>query len=316
MQYTIKKNPEILALGSSRVMQIRRVFFENPDSFYNAGGAAASPAEMQCFLQQMKEDNELKLVLISIDQWGFNYNFTGQLKYPDSKSFTDPSLNKTLDFKNVMTNIIEDYIEQKLKISQLVKHNNRVGVNAKVKEDGFLNDGSYYYGIRFSEKNNPREIWFTDTYTRIENGNARFEYGEEINEQAVQQMENFLSYCKEKGIEVIGFEPPFSATVIQRLAEKKEKYQYMNEIPYTMKELFNEYQFEFYDYSDVSNLDCGDESFFVDGFHGGDIVYLKMFQDMIQQGSCLKKYCNESQLANFYNNRDSNVALYNSVDMY
>ncbi|MEH2957620.1 hypothetical protein [Candidatus Merdisoma sp. JLR.KK006] len=104
-------------------------------------------------------------------------------------------------------------------------------------------------------------------------------------------MEAFLAYCKVNGIKVIAFEPPFTASVVERIEAKGEKYQYMNEISSRIFDVFEKYQFEFYDYSDVANLGCGADSFFIDGFHGSEVVYIKMFQDMIQQGSCLELYC-------------------------
>lgn len=313
-QCTIIRNPKVLALGSSRVMQIRDEFFENPQNFYNAGGAANYPLEMQCFLEQMPKDNKIELIIISLDQWIFNVNYTGKLSEPDVATFIDPSLNETLDFKNAMEQIIDDYIEQKLSIFQLLIHNNRIGVNAKVNGNGFLKDGSYYYGKRFSQKNDPDESYFSDTFQRIEDGNARFEYGEEINQETIEQMEIFLAYCKANGIKVIAFEPPFAASVVEKLEVKGDQYQYMDEIPSKMSNIFEKYQFEFYDYSDVTNLGCGADSFFVDGFHGSEVVYIKMFQDMIQQGSCLEAYCDIDKLIRLYESRDSDVAVYEIIE--
>ncbi len=303
-----------MALGSSRVMQIEDDFFGNPQNFYNAGGAVNYPSEMQCFLEQMPRDNRIELVIISVDQWIFNINYTGKLLEPDAESFIDFSLNETLDFKNAMKQIIDDYTEQKLSIFQLLNHNNRIGVNAKVNGNGFLKDGSYYYDKRFLQKNNPDESYFADTFQRIEDGNARFEYGEKINLDIVNQMEALLAYCKKNEIRVIGFEPPFAASVVKKLAEKGEEYKYMNEIPVKMLDVFQKYQFEFYDYSDVSDLGCGENSFFIDGFHGSDAVYIKMFQDMIEQGSCLKEYCDLDELINLYENRDSDVAVHGIIE--
>lgn len=315
-QMTICRDPEILALGSSRVLQIRKSFFQYPDTFYNAGLAARDAAEMQCFLEQLPETNHLKIVIISIDQWSYNYNYTGELYDPDSSCFVDFSLNKTLDFKNTMTKIINDYVDQKLNILQLIQNNDRIGVNAKVNKEGFLNDGSYYYGRRFAEKDAPNESWFSDTFQRIENGERRFEYGEKVNEEALLQMESFLKYCKQNKIYVIGFEPPFSASVFQRMQEKEAEYKYLSEIPLKMKTLFERYQFEFYDYSDIRNLSCGSDSYFIDGFHGSDVVYIRMFQDMIRQGSKLGTYCDEEQLRDLDMNRDSDVAIYRTLDEY
>ena len=38
---TEHRNPKIMALGTSRVMQFRDFFFNNPEFFYNAGGAVS-----------------------------------------------------------------------------------------------------------------------------------------------------------------------------------------------------------------------------------------------------------------------------------
>ena len=71
-------NPEIVSLGSSRVMQFRDSHFSG--SFVNAGGAMNSIAEGRDFLEYIVDNDNLKLLIIGVDFWWFNDKFIDPFK--------------------------------------------------------------------------------------------------------------------------------------------------------------------------------------------------------------------------------------------
>ena len=65
--------PQVLALGSSRIMQVRQSVVNPEYTFYNAGGAIQSVPELSLFIHKL-HDNP-KLILLNIDQWWFNRSY-------------------------------------------------------------------------------------------------------------------------------------------------------------------------------------------------------------------------------------------------
>src|SRR5262249_43165061 len=63
---TQRRRPEVLGLGSSRVMQLRASFFENPQAFYNAGGAVNTLSDITPFLHCVPADARSRIVLLAL----------------------------------------------------------------------------------------------------------------------------------------------------------------------------------------------------------------------------------------------------------
>ena len=68
---------------------------------------------------------------------------------------------------------------------------------------------------------------FKDTFSRIEEGKYRFEWGERIDNDTLDQLKNLLDYCSEKKIYVIGILPPFAPAVYSKI-EQSGNYNYFN----------------------------------------------------------------------------------------
>ncbi|MEM7391341.1 MAG: hypothetical protein AAF492_03250, partial [Verrucomicrobiota bacterium] len=67
----VARKPEVLALGTSRVMQFRSwLFTQKPDAFYNAGGAVTKLPDIQQFLALIEPDP--KVILLGLDHYFFN----------------------------------------------------------------------------------------------------------------------------------------------------------------------------------------------------------------------------------------------------
>lgn len=67
------EHPQVLALGSSRIMQVKRSVISPDFSFYNAGGAIQNLYEIPLFVKMLQDSPEL--ILVNIDQWWFNPAF-------------------------------------------------------------------------------------------------------------------------------------------------------------------------------------------------------------------------------------------------
>jgi len=277
-----KLQPDIIALGTSRVMQFRREYFTNDVIFYNAGGAVVNLPQYNDFIKML--NNSPKILIVGLDQYFFNENYAKNdqesNKYRYNYSFSKVIMNTFKMVKNKEISIFQEY-----------RYNNNIGLTAKVYGDGFRKDGSYFYNRNInepeSEYSKKYRYPFEDTMQRIDSGNSRFEYGEDVWQISIEQIYQFLHECKNRNIEVIAFLPPYAPYIITKLMENGN-YQYIWKIYNTLISIFNEYNYEIYDFTDSSDL--SDDSMYIDGFHGDDKTYNNILKRMKKDGSIISRY--------------------------
>lgn len=148
---------------------------------------------------------------------------------------------------------------------------------------------------------------FVNTFDRIEGGYGRFEWGQHADEETCVYLAAFLEYCQEMEIEVIGFAPPFAPSVYDKMLASGN-YGYLDEMNCRCEELFEEYGYSYSDYTDISRLGLSN-SHFVDGFHGSDVAYAYIVNDMMIQGSRLQRFVNEKELDNLLDNCYNDLIL-------
>lgn len=271
---------DVLALGSSRVLQFRDFMFRG--RFYNAGYTITSINDFKPFLESIPESNLPKTILISIDQWMFNENWD-QLKSFKDKSFWRKAYSFTPTFSTIQS-VYGDVIRGKYFLPEGPDSAGIawIGLNAIINQKGFRNDGSIAYGSEILGPNfkpvfKPDSV-FDDTFKRIERGRNRFEFGKKPNPLAYQRLELALRYCREKNISVVGFLPPFAPMVNDKL-QASEKHAYMFDIFPRLQSLFEEYGYNVYDFTSAQEFGSFDEEF-IDGFHGGEVTYTRILLEM------------------------------------
>lgn len=291
--------PEVLALGTSRVMQISGSYWHK--GFYNAGGGVANIDEFVGFLDALGDSCRPELLIVALDSYFFNDSWNGTLNgahVPAKKK--DPSCVRTV------RDMYESYEEGKWSLDQIFSTPYRFGLNGKVKNAGFKKDGTYYYGNVYADPASSHDYEFHSTFERIDRGRQRFEYASEIDPLAVEYLAELVEYCDRNGIKLVAFIPPYAPSVLERMKSRGEDYAYLDKIYPSCVGMFEEYGFELYDYTDVTPLGL-DDSYFVDGFHGGVYAYNRMMLDMYERGSLLKDALDVEALEELYASRSSNL---------
>ena len=283
----------VLVLGSSRVLQFRKEMFNV--TFYNAGYTVSSIKDLVPFLQSLPKEKYPSYLIVGLDQWMFNKEWddlSGVIpigKWSSSFS-TKPNFSE-------FTNIWHDLLTKKVR---MIYYNNvddnviRVGLMSYVNNRGFRNDGSMDYGNQIEKllknDNSAFDFEYKDTYNRIEEGIRMFQYGETVNNSALNELDNFLKFCISNDIYVIGFLPPFADKVNERF-KISGNYHYMDQIYLQAIEYFKKYDFELYDFTYLNHFGSFDLET-VDGFHGGELTYSKLLIKMIENDSKLKLVSN------------------------
>lgn len=292
----------IIAVGSSRVMQFRKMYFAS--EFYNCGGVDGdSFCDYTNFLMNL--DYTPETIVVGFDTWHFNPAFDD---VPSSEYEYHEISEVDRSKMSLIKTIIRSWINRQWRAKDLYNYPNNIGFNGRVKDHGFMIDGSYYYGQIYRDSSTSHDYGFSDTLRRIEYGMSKFEYGDSVDSDALAQLEDFLKYCKDNNINVIAFFPPFAPTIYNDMIESG-KYTYINYASEECEELFSQYDCEFYDYTDISGLGVTDE-YFIDGFHGSEVAYGYMVIDMIENGSAISKYVDDELLCGILAQSYSSLSFY------
>ena len=308
--------PSVILMGDSRALVIHSFFFNEDIIFYNTGYTVTNTAEMQYFLESQDTSN-MDVIIFALNHFSFNINWS-DVGYPNHQDYITPHPPDYI--ANIKSQI--DYLQSSRKAGKSVLTKNifdtgLLGLNAVINSNGMLNDGSYFYGeIHYKEDDGQdTQGRMEDTLDRIENANRRFQHGERANPNAIHYLELFLQYCKDNDIYVICFAPPYAPIVNKAMKERGDAYAYQYETLEIVPRIFENFGYEFYDYTDASFLGCTDD-FYLDGFHGSDVVFLRMFIDMIEHGSRLGRYCALDDLQIFNTERFSNTRLFETWKQY
>lgn len=276
----LEVRPKILVLGTSRVMQFRDYLFQ--DAFYNAGGGVSKIRHYKIFLESLKQKGyKPEVLIIGLDQYFFN------------KSWDDCSLDnysETLDEDITIIDVLKSnwsdiYLEFFANNKILGFDSDMIGLNAKLLNNGFRSDGSYSYTSIIENPETSSDFNYKDTFKRIADGNRRFQYGDSVNEYALELLDSLLQFCAIEDVQVVGFLPPFATPVLDSMTST-ERYAYLKDIPVLVDNIFKSYKHEFYDFTDLRSWNMENNTF-IDGFHGSESTYLEMYYEMVLRSSVL-----------------------------
>tara|TARA_B110001450_G_scaffold242245_1_gene252374 strand:- start:2015 stop:3133 length:1119 start_codon:yes stop_codon:yes gene_type:complete len=306
LQNTLTKKPEVLALGSSRIMNFRSFFFNAENDFYNAGGAVQSINGFNLFLNELSQYP--KLIIINIDQFWFNPNFndpTGLVDLTNSYSSVDILMDS---YKRVYFGLLSS----KINLEKINGSENNIGMNAIMYDEGFRDDGSYQYSRIISSPKEAADYLFSDTFDRIEKGNRRFEYGNIVSQKNIEELNKFLKICENKNIHVVAFLAPFAPSVWDKLVLNESNYEYIFKLDSKLSQVFKNYKHNFFNFEDISKIGVTDLEV-IDGVHVSDKASLKMIIEMCKTDSTLLQYCDLEKMSELLNNSYSNLELIREV---
>lgn len=277
--------PQVLALGSSRIMQVRHSIVSPKYTFYNAGGAIQKVPELSLFINKLHDSP--KLILMNIDQWWFNRAYLDADQPFDPSVYDEPELD-ILKLGRLICDFYADVVKGKINLKKVFSSDD-IGLNAICNDIGFCADGSPNSSDRIIIPEEQDDYNFKNVLERIREGKDRFQYGNQADSTQVRVLEDFLHQCVSRHIKVVAFLPPFAPYVYQRMKELG-KYGYMPQLYGMLKPVFDKYEgCSFYDFTDVTDMGAHDYDFY-DGFHGSEIIYNGMIRQMVRQDSTLAPF--------------------------
>ncbi len=293
--YELSK-PNILILGSSRVMEFRNNAFNT--KVVNAGGAMNSVNEGFSFINEAFAIHKPELVILGLDYWWFNevaHKPLEAIKPPLKLSHQISLRSYLLPFKWLWQRKIsfKQYIKR---LNPLLLANNDftegVGVDAIINDTGFGPEGSFYYTKTINGKEQNIDEKFHTCLTNMSTGGLRFHYGEKVHDLHFANIMKMIRKIQEQGVELVIFIPPNAPTIVNKMKDYHTQFQYISDL---RQRLINE-GVKIYDFHDpvmLSSSDCE----FLDGIHGGEVTYAKILLKLGQAHEKLQPYLNLKYLS-------------------
>lgn len=291
LRNVLERRLEVVALGNSRVLQFRSEFFRPGRRFYNAGGWVGHSRDYADFLERIPRGQEPKVVIVGLEHSYFN---GGSVRPHEPRGARVQGVKRAGMLVNAVRGFYLDYFMGKFNLSRLFIRDPEVtvvGLNALVNRDATRNDGSHYYGRFLANPHDPRhpDHNFRDTFTRINKGMNLFAHGQEVAKEAVEDVERFLQSSRQRGIEVVGFLPPYAPAVYTRMRQEGVKYRYLDKIWPALRAVFDRYEYPLFDFSDLRQTGAADEEV-IDGVHASEKATLRLFIKMVEETPGLQPY--------------------------
>lgn len=291
------RKPEILALGTSRVLQFRQNFFKPGIAFYNGGSVIQRIQHLRQTLGQLPKDGQPRILIVGIEQAWFNGNSAYTEVKDQGLAWFDAQLNTGIDpidiWRSNCWKVWGQLWDGKLPVNKVLSGRgltDRIGFTSCVYDAGYRNDGSYQYRDYYFNISDPRhpDRDFSRGFRLIATSRIPFEKGNDVYQPSVEELTKFLDECKARNIRVVGFLPPLPHIIIEKLNAEEDKYQYLAKLYPALAPVFEARGFEFYDYSDFAMLGATDAEA-VDSFHGSERVYIKLCLSLVEKGSLLAR---------------------------
>jgi hypothetical protein len=304
----MKKFPLVI-LGSSRVLQFRAKMFDIPT--YNAGYTIKQMSDFKVFLNSLPKENYPETLVIGIDQWLFSENWQNEVhndRYWSNSFVSTPKISNLIK-------VYKDWLRGKYGLGVIFDKSpvQKIGLNAIVNSKGFRKDGSIYYGNQIKKlilnDSTRNDYLFQETLKSVISGKKkRFNHGQNINAETIEHLEDLINFCKINRIKLIAFCPPYSNLVFEKI-QSTGSHTYINKVEGKLDSIFSKSNIEFYYYPNAVSCNSKDEEF-IDGFHGGEVTYLKLLCSMLDNGSTLNEVTNRSRLNNDLDKRKNDYIVY------
>lgn len=268
--YSLRK-PDVVVVGSSRAMQYTENFFRG--SFYNMGGMAADVAELEFTIQEMLKIHTPSVFVITADFWWFN-STSASVWYNQKKGERRWGGAMRIGLLPFLW-----MVEGKLSANEYREHlltstGCQIGMAAFRRREGFLPDGSYFYGDRYITLGSQT---YKDAFEKIDLSVGQYKHGTAASVEDVQRLIDLIHEVESHGADVVLVAPPVAPPVKSYMGTASEEaYLYWSEA----RELLEAGEIEFYDFFST-NVVSFDVCEFIDAHHPGQVVAARILLSLI-----------------------------------
>lgn len=303
------RQPDVLALGSSRILQFRAGFINNnPDAFYNAAGPAWRLPEVVDLMEGLDEEALPEVLILAIDLPWFHEGYGTGASFDDVSDFHNLFLVNRSFIQDLLVG--ERFDREGFDNDQYLAREEpggsgtlALGMRAIRDGHGFRSDGSEQYGdfliAEFLWQPQQRE----NHLEAMRNGEDMYVYGDTYSEERVAMLDDLLAYAAENDVFVVGYLPAYMPGLWVEMQERGN-HTYKNALRERLPDVFAQYGYPLFDYSDGASIGLTDEDFF-DGWHISELGNLRMYAHMLQYVPELQHYSDREALLNIINSATS-----------
>lgn len=245
----LQRNPAMIALGNSRVMQFRREMFgARSADFFNAGGMIQHVRDFEQFVEILPADTRIACVILGVEYSWFNdcAAIVAERTRVLAKSIRSDEGLDGFAHGHVFQQVLRNGLTSDLSrpswavLAGAWRGGDAAAVNAwgfmaRNRHAGFRPDGSFEYGLSapgdwtFQDREHPTVI------ERIKTGTRGFEPMVALSEDRVERFLACVRALKARGITVLCFAPPYPSAAIAALEASPDQRggwrQYREELP-------------------------------------------------------------------------------------
>ena len=220
----VSKKPDVLILGSSRVLQIRKKMFDDSYTFYNAGLSIETLFDLDEFREMVFNDYSPEIVVLGPEPWWFSRSKKSLSKFKKYVNDTDHFYNWRAHLDASKTLLSKLLVQQDLAMDMFRRKDKVTGMKAvglkAIDGNGFRDDGSRQYGTYILEMR--KDLKYVDRegppiIRRVKDGLDPFYFNAEWDHEKEELLIQFLDFCKKNDILVLGMSLPFSSEVFLSL---------------------------------------------------------------------------------------------------
>jgi hypothetical protein len=318
LRMTESVRPDLLVLGSSRVMQLRATLFDRCSSgscFYNAGGAATTMRSAQEFFDKVAASRAPPVLLLGLDIWQFNPNDATNSHEPVdlTPGFTE-RLRRSIGVVRQFTPQLEnDGALRSVVAGFAAVPQGYRGARAILRGEGFRPDGSYAYGDKFitdisTQTPSQRSA---DAVERIAKSCCRLDHFVRADPRALLELQGLVALAQRRGTQVIAFTLPFSDEVMDAVDRDVALRAGFADVERELEDLFRRNGTEFVRISRLSDAGCAPTEM-LDGFHPTEVCAARILARLLASANnthSLAPFVEEGRLRVLIASRSSDLFL-------
>lgn len=288
MKRVIHSAPQVLVVGSSRTLCIRKEFIKPGLTFYNGGRLASDIWVIRQVLEKLPADRLPKYLILGLDQYRFNptnSNYRPELITPPviANKFSDEAEGWDR-FGSIWPSVIKDLFKGKIRPPPINQKYRGIGLISKMNASGFRNDGSYRYGaiIDTDPAFRKADVRIANCLNSIQKSQDPYQHGASVNPAVLDEVRILLDWCRSHRIMVTAFLPPYAPSVLDSMREPSLRFGYLEKIFPALDPIFRERGFQVFDFT---HLPDSTDSEFIDGFHCSERSAAKILLKMAMTDS-------------------------------
>lgn len=301
-----KTKPDIVAFGTSRILQIRADMFEG--RFLNMGRGVTTTA-LDRDIASLLATHTPRLVL-----WGIDYWLVSEIGLKSKQQWqATAGLISGLSLEgrivpelvpkttlNVWSLVRAGTVPPQSALQTILKGSAfpgpRLGLRATTMEQsgGYLPDGSYVYFDAYLKPERGRQA-IVEQLKRNTQSNSVYAMrrADRISATVIGQIRNALAMFTDRGVKLVLYTPPLPIASLHIVESVDDFRAFMSEFTGHLSRLARENGAEFYDSAELLNIPLSE---FIDAIHPGETANARLLLELNKRGSAVGPFLKQGRL--------------------